>query len=63
MMTSAQVVETPVTTTNKSPSQVYTHPHNQNTLLHVTPRFKPFTVKGTVVTPQIITSYNSYDRV
>ena len=42
MMTSTQVVETSVTTTNKSPSQVYTHPHNQNTLLHVTPRFKPF---------------------
>ena len=28
--------------TNKSPSQVYTHPHYQTTLLHVTPRFKPF---------------------
>lgn len=56
MMTSAQVVETSVTTTNKSPSQVYTHSHYQTTLLHVTPRFKQFTVKGTVLTPQIITS-------
>ena len=28
--------------TNKRPSQVYIHPNNQNTLLHVTLRFKPF---------------------
>ena len=28
--------------TNKSPSQVYIHPHYQTTLLQVTPRFKPF---------------------
>ena len=44
MMTSAQVVETSVTTTDNSPSQDYTHLDNQTTLLHVTPRFKPFTV-------------------
>ena len=33
MMTSAQVVETSVTTTNNSPSQDYSHPDNQTTLL------------------------------
>ena len=44
MMTSAQVVETSVTTTDNSPSQDYTHPDDQTTLLHVTPAFKPFTV-------------------
>ena len=46
MMTSAQVVETSVTTTDNSPSQDYTHPDDQTTLLHVTPVFKPFTVKN-----------------
>ena len=45
MMTSAQVVETSVTTTDNSPSQDYTHPDGQTTLLHATPGFKPFTVK------------------
>ena len=44
MMTSAQVVETSVTTTDNSPSQDYTHPDDQTTLLHVTPGFKPSTV-------------------
>ena len=44
MMTSAQVVETSVTTTDNSPSQDYTHPDYQTTLLHVTPAFKPFTM-------------------
>ena len=43
-MTSAQVVETSVTITDNSPSQDYTHPDGQTTLLHVTPGFKPFTV-------------------
>ena len=43
MMTSAQVVETLVTTADNSPSQDYTHPDDQTTLLHVTPGFKPFT--------------------
>ena len=38
MMTSAQVVEMSVTTTDNSPSQDYTHPDHQTTLLHVTPR-------------------------
>ena len=33
MMTSAQVVETSVTTTDNSPSQDYTHPYDQITLL------------------------------
>ena len=42
-MTSAQVVETSVTTTDNSPSQDYTHPDDQTTLLHATPGFKPFT--------------------
>ena len=46
MMTSAQVVETSVTITDNSPSQDYTHPDDQTTLLHVTPGFKPFTVDG-----------------
>ena len=36
MMTSAQVVETSVTTTDNSPSQGYTYPVDQTTLLHVT---------------------------
>ena len=35
MMTSAQVVETSVTITDNSPSQDYTHPNDQTTLLHV----------------------------
>ena len=33
-----------VTTTDNSPSQDYTHPDDQTTLLHVTPGFQPFTV-------------------
>ena len=44
MMTSAQVVETLVTTTDNSRSQDYTHPDDQTTLLNVTPGFKPLTV-------------------
>ena len=35
MMTSAQVVETSVTTTDNSSSQDYTHPDDQTTLLHL----------------------------
>ena len=35
MMTSAQVVGTSVTLTDNSPSQDYTHPDDQITLLHV----------------------------
>ena len=35
MMTSAHVVETAVTITDNSPSQDYTHPDDQTTLLHV----------------------------
>ena len=34
MMTSAQVVETSVTTAANSPSQDYTHPDDQTTLLN-----------------------------
>ena len=44
MTTSAQIVETSVTITHNSPSQDYIHLDDQTTLLHVTPRFKPFTV-------------------
>ena len=33
MMTSTQVVETSVTTTDNSPSQYYTYPDDQTTLL------------------------------
>ena len=40
----SQVVQTSVTTTDNTPSQEYTHPDDQTTLLHVTPGFKPFTV-------------------
>ena len=43
-MTSAQVVETSVTTTDNSPSQDYTHLNDSTILLHVTPWFKSFTV-------------------
>ena len=35
----SQVVQTSVTTTDNSPSQEYTHPDDQTTLLHVTPGF------------------------
>ena len=35
MMTSAQVVKTSVTITDNSPSQDYTHPDDQTTLLHI----------------------------
>ena len=35
MMTSAQVVETSVTTTDNSPSQDYTHLDDQTTLLNI----------------------------
>ena len=40
MVTSTRVVETSVTTTDNSHSQGYTHPDNQTTLSHVTPRFE-----------------------
>ena len=49
MMTSAQVVETLVTTTDNSPSQDSTHPDDQTTPLHVTPGFKPITVLKAIV--------------
>ena len=45
MMTSAQVVETSVTIIDNSPSQHYTHPDDQTTLLHVIPGLKPFTLR------------------
>ena len=41
-----RVVETSVTTTDSRPSQDYTHPDDQTSLLHVTPGFKPFTVQS-----------------
>ena len=45
MMTSAQVVETPVNVTTNSPSQDYTHPDDHNLPAYdMTPGFKPFTV-------------------
>ena len=44
MMTSAQVVEKSVTTTDNSPSQDYTHQGDHTTLSHVTPGYKLFTV-------------------
>ena len=34
----------PETITENSPSQDYTNPDDQTTLLHVTPVFKPFTI-------------------
>lgn len=44
MMTSAQVLEKLVPTTENSPSQSETHPDAQTTLSHVTPGFIQFTV-------------------
>ena len=44
MMTSAQVVETSVTTADNTSRQDYTHPEDQTTPFHVIPEFKPFTV-------------------
>ena len=42
MMTSAQVFELSVATSDNSTSQDYTQLDNKTTLLHVTPGFKPF---------------------
>ena len=44
MMTSAQVVEVTATTSDNSPFQDYTHPHDQTTRSNVTLGFKPFTI-------------------
>ena len=44
MMTSAHVVKTSVTVTNKIPFQDSPHPDDHTKLLTFTPRFKPFTV-------------------
>ena len=44
MKTSAQVVVTSVTTSDKSSSQDYTHLDDQTTLSHVTTGFKPFII-------------------
>ena len=44
MMTSAQVVETSVTVTNKSPFQDYPHPNDHTTRSTVTPELKKLTV-------------------
>ena len=44
MMTSAQVVKTSVTVTNKSPFQEYLHADIHSTRSTVTPKFTPFTV-------------------
>ena len=47
MMTSTQVFETSVTTTDNSPSQGYTYPVDQTTLLHVTEmQYNSLAVKG-----------------
>ena len=46
MMTSAQVVETPVSVIINSPSQDYTHPDDHTLPTYnydMTPGFKPFT--------------------
>ena len=45
-MTTAQVVETPVTVNNNSPIQDYVHPDDENQpTFEMTPGFKPFTVQ------------------
>ena len=44
MMTSAQVVEVTVTTSDNSTFQDYTHPYDQTTRSNVTPGFKPFPI-------------------
>ena len=49
-MTSAYVVETSVATTDNSPSQDYTHPDDQTTLLHV---FVFLTIEATIATIQL----------
>lgn len=43
-MTSAQVVEVTVTTSDNSTFQDYTHPHDQTTRSNVTPGFTPFPI-------------------
>ena len=48
-MTTAQVVETPVTVNNNSPIQDYIHPDNQTQpTFEMTSGFKPFTVINTI---------------
>ena len=46
LMTSTQVVETSVTTTDNSPSQDYTNPDDQTTILHI---IRLFAVKDGVL--------------
>ena len=53
MMTSAQVVKTSVTTTDNSPSQGYTHPDDQTTLLHNSVVLFPQSVPVPTVSPHI----------
>ena len=53
MINSDQVVETSVTTTDKSPSQNYTHPDDQITLLHVI-FFQNETMKLTDTTTELL---------
>ena len=45
-MTTAQVVETPVTVNNNSPIQDHVHPDDQTQPFEMTPGFKPFTVSN-----------------
>ena len=52
MMTSAQVVETSVTTTDNSSSQDYTHLEEQTTRSNATPGFKLDAIRSS--TPQTI---------
>ena len=51
MMTSAQVVETSVTTTDNSPSQDYTHSDDQTTLFEI---FNSNATEKTKICPLIL---------
>ena len=65
-MTSIQVVETSVTTTDNSPSRDYTHTNDQ-----VTPEFKPFDllyfidqlVKGSYWDPEVSVRISTKTRI
>ena len=58
-MTSVQVVETSVTTTDNSPSQDYTHPDDQTTLLHVNPRVQTIYWITVNASQQLLSSSNA----
>ena len=57
VMTSAQVVETSVNVTSKSPCQDYTHPDDHNLPNYdMTPGFKPFGVGQVIIFCRVLTA-------